>query len=211
MNNDTQTFEFRDRYFNEENMFKKLRDISAKEGLQETYLASQYVREKHANQFRKPGKHSTEQVPYINHPLLMACQAHALGIRDDALLTAILLHDVVEDTDTTLKELPFSDEVKNIVNLVTFSIPSGMTKEEAKAKYYNNISKNGKACVLKIIDRCNNVSTMAGSFSNEKLKEYIDETEKYVLPLTDVLKDNYPEYNNISFLVKYQKSVFLKQ
>ena len=45
---------------------------------------------------------------------------------------------------------------------------------------------------------------MAGSFSEEKLKEYIEETEKYILPLTSVLKNAYPEYSDISFLIKYQ-------
>ena len=141
---------------------------------------------------------------YINHPLLMACQAHALGIREDAVLAAILLHDVVEDTDTTVEELPFGDEVKELVSLVTFVIPEGMTKEEAKEQYYAAIEKNAKACLIKIIDRCNNVSTMAASFSKERMLDYIRETEQYVLPLTTILKNGYPQYNDAAFLLKYQ-------
>ena len=35
----------------------------------------------------------------------------------------------------------------------------------------------------KLIDRCHNVSSMAGTFSVEKLKSYIEETRHYVLPL----------------------------
>lgn len=120
------------------------------------------------------------------------------------MLASILLHDVVEDTGVTKEELPFSDEVKTIVGLVSFSVPAGKSKEESKEEYYKKISENGKACVVKIIDRCNNVSTMAGSFSKEKLEEYINETEKYVLPLTTVLKNQYPEYSELSFVVKYQ-------
>ena len=41
--------------------------------------------------------------------------------------------------------------MKNIVSLVSFSVPEGKTKEEAKADYYKKISENGKACVVKII------------------------------------------------------------
>lgn len=76
--------------------------------------------------------------------------------------------------------------------------------EEAKADYYGKISENGKACVVKVLDRCNNISTMVGSFSKEKLEEYINETEKYVIPLTRILKNMYPEYSDLSFVVKYQ-------
>lgn len=198
------SFLVRDRMFQEENMFTRLRSTASSEKLNETYRALQYIRERHAGQFRKQGMFSKEKVLYINHPLLMACHAHALGIRDDALLASILLHDIVEDTGVTAEELPFSDEVKIIVGLLSFSVPEGKTKEEAKAEYYRKISENGKACVVKVIDRCNNVSTMAGSFSKEKLEEYINETEKYVIPLTTVLKNMYPEYSDISFLIKYQ-------
>lgn len=193
----------RDRLFHEENMFTRMRTMALSENLSETYRALEYMREHHKGQFRKASKYATEQIPYINHPLLMACQAHALGIREDALLAAILLHDVVEDTGVKAFELPFGEEVKEIVSLVTFVKEEGKTKEQAKDEYYARIAKNGKACVVKVIDRCNNVSTMAGSFSRQKLEEYIDETEKYILPLTDVLKSGYPEYSDLSFLVKY--------
>ena len=194
---------FRGRLFHEENMFTRLRAFALAEGLSETYRALPYMREKHVGQFRKKGRHAQEMIQYINHPLLMACQAHAFGIRDDCLLTAILLHDVVEDTDTSVDELPFSEEVKHIVDLVTFSVPEGKTKEEAKKQYYAAIRENGKACVVKIIDRCNNVSTMADTFSREKMIEYIRETEEYIFPLLTELKNQYPEYSELSFLTKY--------
>ena len=199
-----ESIKLRTRYFDEGNMFTRMRSFAVAENLSETYRALQFMREKHLGQFRKKGKYVKELVQYINHPLLMACQAHALGVKDDCILSAILLHDVVEDTNTSLNELPFSDEVKQIVDLVTFSVSDGQTKQEATQQYYNAIRENGKACVVKIIDRCNNVSTMAGSFSHEKMAEYIDETEKYILPLSDALKNNYPEYSNLAFVIKYQ-------
>lgn len=194
----------RARLFHEDNMFTRLRSLALSENLSESYKALHYIRERHAGQFRKQGKFTREHVQYINHPLLMACQAHAFGIRDDRLLAAILLHDVVEDTGVTKEELPFSEEVREIVGLVSFFVPPGQTKEEAKRDYYRKIAENPKACVVKVIDRCNNVSTMSASFRREKILEYIVETEVYVLPLTTVLKDHYPEYSDLAFLVKYQ-------
>lgn len=201
--NKSTSYKIRGRLFHEENMFTRMRALALSEKLKETYLALQYMREHHVGQFRKQGKFTTTQIQYINHPLMMCCQAHAFGIRDDALLAAILLHDVVEDTNVEVEELPFSDEVREIVDLVSFYVPAGMTKEQAKKAYYERIKENGKSCVLKILDRCNNVSTMAGCFNKAKLEEYIAETEEYIFPLMDVLKNNYPEYSDIAFLVKY--------
>lgn len=123
---------------------------------------------------------------------------------DDSILAAILLHDVVEDTDTDIDVLPVSDEVREIVKLVTFRIVPGMSKDDSKAMYYNGIAKNKKASLVKIIDRCNNVSTMSASFERKKLIAYIHETEQYIIPLLTILKDTAPEYNNAVFLVKYQ-------
>lgn len=194
----------RARLFREDNMYFRMQDFALAEGLTETCRALRYISERHAGQFRRSGKYAPEKVPYINHPLLMACQAHAFGIRDDSLLAAILLHDVVEDTGVETENIPFGSEVKEIVRLVSFRVPDGETWEQAKKEYYERIAKNGKACVVKIIDRCNNLSTMAGSFTRRRMIEYIQETENYVLPLTEILKNNYPEYGDLAFLVKYQ-------
>ena len=198
-----ESLHIRSRLFHEENMYYRMRETALQEGLKTTYRALHYMRERHAGQLRKKGRYTVDQVAYINHPLMMACQAHAFGIRDDFLLAAILLHDVVEDTGVSLEELPFENEIKTVVGLVTFVVPDGMTKKEAKAKYYEAIGTNGKACVVKLIDRCNNVSTMAGSFSRKRMLEYISETERYILPLADIIKTEYPQYSDIAFLTKY--------
>jgi len=194
----------KDRLFQEDNMFTRLRTFALSENLTETYRALQYIREHHAGQYRKQAKYTTERVLYINHPLLMACQAHAAGVRDDQLLAAVLLHDVVEDTGVTAEELPFSEEVRETVQLVSFSVPEGQTVEQAKEAYYRKIGQNAKASVVKLLDRCNNVSTMSGAFTRERMRQYILETEEYILPLASFLKNNYPEYSDLAFLVKYQ-------
>lgn len=204
------TYDIRGRLFHEDNMFTRMRAFALSEELTGTYKALQYMRKQHVGQFRKQGKYTTEQVQYFNHPLMMACQAHALGIRDDNLLAAILLHDVVEDTGVDVQDLPFNQEVQELVGLVSFSIPEGMTKEQAKKLYYEKIRGNGKACVVKVIDRCNNVSTMSGSFSEEQIARYIAETEEYIFPLLDVLKNEYSEYNDMAFLIKYQMRSILE-
>ena len=201
---DEPDFEIRGRLFHEDNMYTRIKTTAQLERLENTLNALEFMRNKHSGQYRKGSRFSSETVAYINHPLMMACHAHAMGIRDDAILSAILLHDVVEDTDTGLDELPVSDEVKEIVDLVTFRMLPGKTKKESKIPYYERIRQNKKACVVKVIDRCNNVSTMAGCFSREGLINYIQETEEQIIPLINHIKNNYPEYNDLAFLVKYQ-------
>ncbi len=197
--------EYRLRLFNEDNMFTKIKTVAQIKGFGQTLKALEFMREKHSGQFRKGSKYagSAEKVKYINHPLMMACHAYALGIYDDDILAAILLHDVVEDTDAALGDLPVSDEVKKIVDLVTFKKLPGLSKEESKKIYYEKIAENKKAATVKIFDRCNNISTMTPAFTREKQFEYINETEEYILPLISALKNEPAPYCDAAFVVKY--------
>ena len=76
---------------------------------------------------------------------------------------------------------------------------TGMKKED----YYQRILKNPIAAMVKLLDRCNNVSGMAAGFSKEKLVAYIRETEQYIYPLLHQAKNEYPMYSNQIFLIKY--------
>lgn len=192
-----------DRMFNEIRMFSRMQVFAQVEGLDETYHALHYMSEKHSGQYRKTGAYASERVPYVIHPLMMACQAHAVGIREDAVLAAILLHDVCEDCGVSPEELPFSPRVRELVELMTFRIPAGMTRDEAKRQYYEKLSGDGSAAVIKALDRCNNVSTMAHCFSRERMVAYIDETERYIIPMLRVVKENFREYNDAAFILKY--------
>ena len=79
---------------------------------------------------------------------------------------------------------------------------------EALKKYYDGIRKDPTAAIVKALDRCNNISTMMSSFPKNKLIEYINETQDYVLPLLDHIKHGYRQYYDASFVIDYQiKSV----
>ena len=56
---------------------------------------------------------------------------------------------------------------------------------------------------MKCIDRCNNLSSLAAGFSDERIQDYIEETEKYYPTLLRVIKEQ-PEYNNAAWLLSYQ-------
>ena len=168
--------------FNAEKMYTYLRGYATGAGMKQTLNALAYAREKHEGQYRKCGD------PYIVHPLLMACNAVSMGIREDAVVATILLHDVCEDCGVEPEELP---------------VKEGETKEIAKNRYYNMLLEDRTACMTKLIDRCHNVSSMAGTFSVAKLKAYIEETRQYVLPLLRKAKVRYPGDSDVLFVLKY--------
>lgn len=133
----------------------------------------------------------------------MASHALSMGIKDDATVAMIVLHDVAEDCNTPISDFPVNDDIRLGVKKLTFEVLEGETKEEAKRRYYNTMLDDKRVIIAKCIDRCHNVSSMAGVFSDEKLRLYIDETREYVLPLIKKAKDRYPEYSNLFFLLKY--------
>ncbi len=192
-----------DRLFSEEKMYSFVKETAQTMGLSLTNRALVMMEQCHRGQYRK-GK---DKIPYINHPLSMACHALALGIKEDAMLAAVLLHDVVEDCGVKAEELDTSEEVKEAVSLLTFVQRTGQSREEAKAVYFKRLSGNRLALMVKLLDRCNNISSMVTGFDKAKMISYIKETETMVFPLLEEVT-RYPEYQNASFLLKYQmKSV----
>lgn len=193
-----------ERLFSETDLYTWVEDFSRENHLEQTLLALPLMKQLHAGQVRKgPGR-----IPYIYHPLLMACHSIAMGMGEDELLAVILLHDVCEDCGVFPEQLPVNEKVRQAVACLTFSVPEGGNKTLAKQMYYQAIAENRLAIVVKAIDRCNNISTMATGFSRKKMADYILETEEYVLPLLQVIRLRYPMYQSTAFLLEYQmKSV----
>ena len=192
------SYELTSRLFDEDKMYTFIKTYARENNLRQTMYALPLARERHAGQYRK-GK---DKVPYIYHPLLMTCHAISLGLKDDDILTVCLLHDVIEDTDTDIGELMVSEHAKKAIELLSKS------KGYNNTDYYNAIKGNEIALLVKVIDRCNNVSHMASGFKEAKIKKYIAETEEFVYPLIKYGQDNYPDHSGVLFVLKYHiKSV----
>ena len=76
--------------------------------------------------------------------------------------------------------------------------------------YYEGIAGNRIALIVKLLDRCNNISSMATSFTDKHIAEYIKETHEYIHPLMEKARDNYPEYSNQLFLIRYHMNSVLE-
>lgn len=138
--------------------------------------------EKHRRQRRK----DAEASPYVNHLISVATVLAVEGdIDDEATLLAAVLHDTVEDTETTLAELEenFGPEVAGLVREVTDD--KRLEKGERKrlqVEHARNSSPRAKQ--IKIADKISNVRDIAVSppadWSLERRREYLTWSERVV-------------------------------
>ena len=184
------------RLFNEDHMSAYLKGKLNANDFPNASRALTFAKEKHEGQLSYPKR---LRIPYVVHPMTMACHALAMGLEDDVLLAAVLLHDVCEDCGVSPVDLPVCVEVREIVALVTKPADKRLYSAE---KYFGAILKNPKACLVKCLDRCNNVSGMALGFSTDRMREYIEETEEWYPQLLRRVKAE-PEYNNAAWLLSY--------
>ena len=144
--------------------------------------AAAFAAQKHQHQRRKDADAS----PYVNHPLAVAkVLAVEAGVRDESLLVAALLHDTIEDTETTFFEIEelFGATVRQLVNEVTDdkSLPKHVRKE-LQVKHAAEVSDAAKQ--LKVADKICNIRDIVrnppADWSHRRKTEYLDWAEKVV-------------------------------
>lgn len=189
-----------------DHMFTFVKGRAQMLGLSQTLAVLDELREAHGGQVRRSryGFSTT----YMVHPLTMACHALAMGIRDDDVLAAVLAHDMVEDANKEPEELPVCPRVQDAVRLVSKNMYD-WSEADWEERYYENISRNPLACMVKCLDRINNLAGMADGFSRKKMREYAWETDRYYPGLLDVLK-RIPEWNDAWWLMRYQMRTMLE-
>ena len=192
------TFKTKETIYDWEHMKTYIKTTARNFKLPNTLKAVDFAVKAHEGQSRK---HSS--IPYIYHPLNLACHALSMDIVDDAVIAACLLHDVIEDCSVKLDELPVNDETKELVRLLTCEKTNDENREKIIGAYYKDIAGNPKAALIKCIDRCNNLTTMSWGLSRERIYRMIKETEEYYPTLLNAIKDT-TEYNNAAWLLKYQ-------
>lgn len=135
-----------------------------------------FAAEKHRNQRRKDADAS----PYINHPIALAnVLANEGGIEDLAILSAAVLHDTIEDTETTASELEklFGSKVTSIVLEVTDdkSLEKHVRKQR-QIEHAPHISPEAK--LVKLADKICNLRDILVSppadWSAERKQTYFD-------------------------------------
>lgn len=169
-------------------------------GFSQALAVLDLLRPAHGEQ-RRPSRYGFG-CSYTVHPLTMACHALALGLREDDILAAVLAHDMVEDADIKPKDLPVGDRVREAVALVSRNLYDP-EDPDWKEKYYGNIRKNPLACLVKCLDRVNNLAGMADAFSRDRMIRYTEETDRYYPALLETVRKT-AEWNDAWWLLRYQ-------
>ena len=164
------------------------------------------LRPKHGAQVRR-SKNGFETT-YMVHPLTMACHALAMGLAYDDVIAACLAHDMVEDAYINLKDLPLDVHARAVVQVVSKNMYDH-NEHDWEKKYYENIRKNALACLVKCLDRVNNLAGMADVFSRKKMIRYVEETDREYPALLEVIKKE-PALNNAWWLLRYQMMTMLE-
>jgi guanosine-3',5'-bis(diphosphate) 3'-pyrophosphohydrolase len=144
--------------------------------------AADFAADRHRNQRRK----DHEASPYINHPLALAKLLSVEGgVEDVEVLMAAVLHDTVEDTETTLEELlsRFGERVASIVAEVTDD--KALPKQRRKDLQVEHAPhKSREAALVKLADKTCNLRDIASSppteWSLERKREYFDWAKRVV-------------------------------
>ncbi len=147
--------------------------------------ALRFSADKHRYQRRK----DQAQSPYINHPIEVTQLLWDVGdVREVNVLLAALLHDTIEDTQTSPDEIRnlFGDEVLSLV--LEVSDDKSLPKAERKRLQVENAPhKSVGAKLIKLADKCCNVRDLIGSppadWSLERRREYLLWTERVVAGL----------------------------
>jgi guanosine-3',5'-bis(diphosphate) 3'-pyrophosphohydrolase len=138
--------------------------------------AAAFAAHKHRDQRRKDPAAS----PYINHPIALAnVLANEAGIADSTVLVAALLHDTIEDTDTTQAELDteFGSLIAAVVAEVTDDRSlSKAQRKQLQVEHAAGISREAK--LVKLADKICNLRDVAASppsdWPLERQREYFD-------------------------------------
>lgn len=138
--------------------------------------AVQFAAVKHQRQRRK----DSGQTPYINHPIAVAeLLARVGGVADLATLQAALLHDTLEDTETTPGELDshFGEAVRRLVQEVTDD--RSLPKQERKRRQVEHAPHlSAAARQLKLADKACNLGDITAQqppdWDRQRKLEYLD-------------------------------------
>jgi guanosine-3',5'-bis(diphosphate) 3'-pyrophosphohydrolase len=146
--------------------------------------ALDFAAEKHKTQRRK----DPAQTPYINHVIEVAAILARDGVTDRTALLAAILHDTIEDTDTTPEELAerFGSEVRDVVLEVTDD--KSLPKAERKRLQVEHAPRLSHAArLVKLGDKISNLRYVAHhppeSWSVERRREYLGWTEQVIAGL----------------------------
>lgn len=193
----------KDEYWMYRNIYEFIEDYALSNNLLNTLIALNVVRGLHDGAHRKLTikKDGVDyRYPYVVHPLLVTRMLLDMHINlnkdeEDILYASALCHDLLEDIKfekgglELVEDYHLDSRIVDIVRLMTKRYD--FTPEEEKA-FFDQIAANKFSALIKLSDRGNNVED-SYNMSVWKIHEYIDETNKFFIPIDYHAKRSFPE------------------
>jgi len=174
-----------------QDVLTKARGLYSEDQLYEIDHAIDFATQAHHGQKRKSGE------PYITHPLSVAIILIDWGMDSDTIIAGIL-HDTVEDTETSLDDIEslFGHDVSFLVDGVTkvSQARAGMRDldhylpqtRDNLTKLLIAVGQDVRVIIIKLADRLHNMQTLQFK-SPEKQQKIARETLEVFAPMADQL------------------------
>ncbi|MCI4626337.1 MAG: bifunctional (p)ppGpp synthetase/guanosine-3',5'-bis(diphosphate) 3'-pyrophosphohydrolase [Candidatus Magnetoovum sp. WYHC-5] len=168
--------------------------------------AYHFTDEAHCDQKRKEG------TPYISHPLAVASILADMHLDEKAIIAG-LLHDTVEDTETTIEDIKsiFGEDVAFMVSALTkLSRMELKASADAQAENFRKMflamAEDVRVIMIKFADRLHNMKTLQ-YMPEHKQKKIATETLDIYAPLANRLGIGWlkSEFEDLGFKYKYSE------
>lgn len=180
--------------------------IFNKDDLEAIRKAYEFMVEKHNGQVRKSGE------PYYHHPVEVAYILATLQTGPSTIIAG-LLHDVVEDTDTTIEDIEkiWGSDIAKIVDSLTkiqrlklSKIESEEFEAEDHRKILIGMAKDIRVIIIKLADRLHNLRTL-GALSKERQAALSQESLDVFVPIAHRLGLDIIKSEMADLCLKYLK------
>lgn len=164
--------------------YHKERSMTAQE-IQKICSGVEFAAEKHRLQSRK----NPEKTPYISHPIGVAFNLMDTGdVRDSDVIIGALLHDTVEDTQTTFEEIEseFGKKVAGYVREVT-SDKSVATEARRRLQVISAAHKSNGAAQIKLADKLFNLNDLLNNPPKDWTQARVDRYYEWAQSVVDRL------------------------
>ncbi len=165
-----------------EDLIRKVKSYHPNADIDKITRAYELAKEAHKDQKRVSG------IPYITHPLSVACIVADLKLDTDSICAA-LLHDVVEDTPYSREDIKerFGEQVAALVDGVTKLDKIAFSNKEERdmenlRKMFLAMANDIRVIIIKFADRIHNMNTLI-SMNEDKQREIARETLSVFAPL----------------------------
>lgn len=175
--------------------------IGGKKSMPNTLKALPLAKEYYKNLTRKSGD------AFIIHPLRVCSYLISLKIDDDTICSAALLHEIIKKCNLEHNGIEIINKYNLTPSVLDYIRLLANTEHYPLDLYYEALRHSPEVMLLKLSNRAHTCTALI-NYSDDEIREYIDECEKYIYPLCEYGIIHYPEYSySIQLMYYHIKSI----